>query len=164
MSDQLAPLLLLARSAAALRARALAEEDADMLMLASAFEEILQGRDLLEHLLGPKRKQRSRNLATQLVQRRHEGLICKTAARFFEGSAQAQAEQLHSELVRYAAGAWRREREHEKCSAPAESLKAALWSILTARDYVPSARTIRALLARSAHYSLPAESPLIRTR
>jgi hypothetical protein len=92
-----------------------------------------------------------RTLTTLDALNRRDALLIEAADRFcINMSARETARRLHSALLRYRAGAWRRTRADLVCRHPAERLDAALWELLHARDYVPSERLIRAVLSRTA--------------
>jgi hypothetical protein len=76
-------------------------------------------------------------------------LMSEAVARFMSGdSSRGAAHRLHDALVRYACGAWRRERTAPSCPARhAGRIEAVLWEILRLHDRVPSERTIRRALA-----------------
>ena len=62
-------------------------------------------------------------------------------------SDRAAAEMLRTKLARYASGAWQRDRAEDLCPARYHGrIEALLWQVLRARDYVPSARSIRRAL------------------
>jgi len=73
------------------------------------------------------------------------------AARFYPGLSQRETARLiRTALLRYQAGAFRRDRSEALCpSRYAGKLTAVLWMLLKTQDYVPSERTIRAALARA---------------
>lgn len=73
------------------------------------------------------------------------------AAKFFPGAASDRevARQLRIALLRYCAGAWRRDSAEALCPMRyAGTVKAALWKTLKALDHVPGDRTIRTALAQ----------------
>ncbi|QHO78204.1 hypothetical protein ACH79_42115 [Bradyrhizobium sp. CCBAU 051011] len=63
-------------------------------------------------------------------------------------SERSAAAELHRELARYSALAWRRDRTEVQCPARhVGRITEACWSILKLRDQVPSERVIRRALA-----------------
>jgi hypothetical protein len=130
----------------------------DALTLANAIERYLQGDGELEELLGLRSISRARRPSTKFAITRRNDLIRETAARFYPGPNQSdQARRLHQDLHRYAYdGDWKRERGSADCPRRSGTLKAALWSILKARNQVLSVETIRACLLLSNGYSLTA--------
>ncbi len=65
-------------------------------------------------------------------------------------TSHARAAALHSELTRYQTSAWSRDRILDNCPTRyVGTIRANLWHALKANDAVPSARTIRRLLAIS---------------
>lgn len=77
-----------------------------------------------------------------------DAVLVEAAALFCAGmSSNAAAEIIHKKLVRYRAGAWRRHRIEEHL--PAElvgKVTELFWHSLKARDVVPAARSIRAVI------------------
>jgi hypothetical protein len=73
----------------------------------------------------------------------------RAAAKFFPGmSDYEKARQLHIALLRYSAGAWRRDRTETTCPARhRDRLSGVLWMILKTKDAIPGERTIRSALA-----------------
>jgi hypothetical protein len=72
-------------------------------------------------------------------------LMSEAVAMFMPGiSSRRAAHRLHDALVRYACGAWRRERAAPSCPLRhAGRIEAMLWEILRVRDHIPSERVIR---------------------
>jgi hypothetical protein len=75
-------------------------------------------------------------------------LMGEAVARFMPGeSSRRAAHRLHDALVRYACGAWRRDRAAPSCPPRhAGHIEAILWEILRLHDHVPSFGTIRAAI------------------
>ncbi len=83
---------------------------------------------------------------------RRDELIRRAASQFYgDQSLDSAARKLHAALARYAAAGWARDRDAATCPRPAASIEAAAWQLLAAGVGVPSARTIRRLLARGGH-------------
>jgi hypothetical protein len=82
------------------------------------------------------------------------------ASRFYPGrSWHACGIEMHEHLRRYAATAWQmREHAAEHCPRRPETVEAAFWDLLKLRNAVPSARTIRDILAAERPLRLPTSS------
>ncbi|MGY4472841.1 hypothetical protein [Bradyrhizobium sp. USDA 3364] len=131
----------------------------DAAALADVLAAWLKGDGEFEKLIGAKPQPGQRRVPTQLIEEQRNRLIWLAAVQFYpSASPSSQAEQLHAALSRYSASAWLRERTEERCPAQTGTLRAACWAILKVRDYVPSDRTIRRVLATSSGYSWPTES------
>ena len=68
---------------------------------------------------------------------------------YFAGVSDRQAaEMIRTKLMRYAAGAWRRDRFEDRCPDRHRGrIEATMWELLRVRDHVPSDKTIRNALA-----------------
>jgi hypothetical protein len=89
---------------------------------------------------------------------RRNALIVETAAKFFpDASSETDAaHRLNQAIDRYACAAWRRERIADVCpSRHDRKINAHCWRILRTIDRVPSARSIRSILARAAFRCQP---------
>lgn len=87
-----------------------------------------------------------RTRPVQLLIDERNALIVRAVA-FFPGcSAREVARRLHTALLRYQTGRWRRTSSELRCPHDPECLDAVLWSILRVRDRVPSISVIRRCL------------------
>lgn len=91
-----------------------------------------------------------RTLFTEDSLARRDAALGDAARRWWPDgmSKAARAELLHQALSRYrACAAWDRDRAAESCPEQlVGTMRESLWTILRARDHVPSARRIRAVL------------------
>jgi hypothetical protein len=92
-----------------------------------------------------------RTPAVRLVLDERDKLLVE-AARFFPGLSQREtARQLRSALMRYRAGAWRRDRAEATCPPQHKGkLVQTLWCLLKTKDAIPGPRMITMVLARSS--------------
>jgi hypothetical protein len=118
----------------------------DMSRMASALDRILTG-EAADTAFGfkPKRGQRTSSNRTRLDQRNR--LLSEAATRLYGGLPKAaQAQRLHTQLTRYRANAWERERSNE---APPGTANELFWRALKCHDRELSVRTLRLILATS---------------
>lgn len=124
---------------------------------------VLGGEASLDEAFGlkPGPGQRSAQTTAILAERDHH--LRAAAAEFYPGLPPAhQARELHARWTHYRASGWHHERALD--AAPlfrAGTLQARLWAVLRLRDFVPSERTLRAVLATSSGCSLPPPSPTL---
>jgi len=118
--------------------------------IAEMIERIAGGDDATA-ALGLKRRPGQRQWTTCAALAERDRHLCEAAMRFFLGLSFAeQARRLHTELLRYHATAWQRERTLDACpDRHTGNLHEFLWRALKAHDHVPAARSIRLILARS---------------
>jgi hypothetical protein len=111
----------------------------------------------LRHIV-PLGRRGYRRPETLAALHRRDALICDAVAMFFpSSSANGAAHRLHTALQRYESGAWRRERIADGCpSRHTGRIAGHCWEILHTVDHVPSARLIRAILARAGFRCQPA--------
>jgi hypothetical protein len=138
----------LATLAAGLRTGTLGPEDREL--LADAIEQVARGADAAA-VLGLKRRPGQRMWATYATLAERDGLLRDAAACFLGGCSVAeQARRLHTELLRYHASAWLRERTLDQCpTRHVGNMHEFLWRALKVHDHVPAARSLRLILAKS---------------
>jgi hypothetical protein len=145
-------LAALARAAMALEA----VDDPALQHVAGAFGQYLAGQaDTLDAAMGlPRRRPGERSWRTKAVIDRRNELLREIADRYYSDRCPAaQAQEIATDLSRYASSAWVREREAETCpSRHHGSVREMFWRMLMLRDHVLSERTIRSVLAVSSPY------------
>lgn len=122
----------------------------DMLWLAPGLVRVSNGEPA-DAAFGFKTKRGQRSTATRAALDQRDRLLREAATRFHGGLPKAaQAQRLHTQLMRYRASAWERERCAESC--PGRHLGTIyefLWRVLKLADRGLSARTLRLILATS---------------
>ncbi|MGY4261430.1 hypothetical protein ACVI1L_008498 [Bradyrhizobium sp. USDA 4516] len=103
----------------------------------------------LDHRLMPIDGRGRRPPADVLARAIRDHLLRTAAHRFCTGMTDRQAAiVLRAKLVRYRAGAWRRDRVELRCpDRHRGTISELLWTVFSIRDAVPGDRTIRAALA-----------------
>lgn len=137
----------LAAVVSSLRTGTLSPEDREQ--LADMLDRIANGADAAA-ALGLKRSPGQRTWRTCAVLAERDRLLRVAAARLAGLSITEQAMALHTELSRYHATAWQRERTYECCpERHAGKITELLWNILKVHDHLLAARSIRLVLAKS---------------
>jgi hypothetical protein len=136
-------------------ARALSESgDPDLITVGEKLTAYAEGRNVatLEAAFGVDRQ-------SLLLMLRDEK-VRFIAQRFFPcQSWNACGIDMHEHLQRYASSAWQmREHAAEQCPRRPDTIEAAFWDLLKLRNAVPSARTIRDILAAERPLRLPTSS------
>ena len=123
-------------------------------MTTSQMSAMVLRRSPLRHPLLPiGRGQRSPQ--TSLAVSERDALLREVARRYCTGmSDRAAAAMLHTALMRYQTGRWRRSRVDLTCPHDGERLEAMCWRVLKVRDHCPSERLIRQVLSRSSSSGL----------
>jgi hypothetical protein len=103
---------------------------------------------MLRHPLVPDGRGHGRTPAERLSLNERDRYL-REASKFFPGaSGHEVARLLRIALLRYRAGAWRRDCSEALCPLRYRgTLKQALWCVLKSRDATPAERTIRRILA-----------------
>lgn len=109
----------------------------------------LMGNALAGRTGHPQRGRGRRLPATLEALDRRDQLVREMAGRFFVGySASATASAIHTELIRYRASGWVRERVEPECPVRHRGrLREFAWHILMTKDFIPSVRALRRTLA-----------------
>lgn len=117
--------------------------------IADGLERYAAGEGDLHSALGLQGQAGKRSFHTQATFRRRAEAIHAAAKEFFPGQrVAAQADAIATAMLRYATSAWLRERNLTSCPPRyGGHLNAFLWAALRADPRVPSARTIRRILA-----------------
>jgi hypothetical protein len=112
-------------------------------------ERLLDGEEPAK-ALGLRSARGRRRWRTVTALERRNAILREVAAKFYPGKRESrQADEIARELRRYAASAWRWDRDKADCPYPDDSLKSYLWLILSEIDNALSDQRIRKILVTS---------------